>query len=245
MNNNKQNDGMVEYPIRINRYLYLKNYCSRRKADEMIEKGQVTVNGKDAVLGQKVELNDKVEVGSEMKKLKQNYEYFIFNKPTGVVSHNPQEGEKSVEEFLPKNKKLSPVGRLDKKSEGLMLLTNDGRIIDKMLNPKNEHEKEYSIRVDKEIKTRFIKRMSEGVDIEGYFTKPAKVTQTGPKSFRIILTEGKKHQIRRMCMALGYQVQNLNRLRIMNIKLSSLKSGESRPLFQDEKMDLLKRINII
>jgi pseudouridine synthase len=180
-----------------------------------------------------------------MKKLKQNYEYFIFNKPTGVVSHNPQEGEKSVEEFLPKNKKLSPVGRLDKKSEGLMLLTNDGRIIDKMLNPKNEHEKEYSIRVDKEIKTRFIKRMSEGVDIEGYFTKPAKVTQTGPKSFRIILTEGKKHQIRRMCMALGYQVQNLNRLRIMNIKLSSLKSGESRPLFQDEKMDLLKRINII
>jgi 23S rRNA pseudouridine2604 synthase len=245
MNNNKQNDGMVEYPIRINRYLYLKNYCSRRKADEMIEKGQVTVNGKNAVLGQKVELNDKVEVGSEMKKLKQNYEYFIFNKPTGVVSHNPQEGEKSVEEFLPKNKKLSPVGRLDKKSEGLMLLTNDGRIIDKMLNPKNEHEKEYSIRVDKEIKTRFIKRMSEGVDIEGYFTKPAKVTQTGPKSFRIILTEGKKHQIRRMCMALGYQVQNLNRLRIMNIKLSSLKSGESRPLFQDEKMDLLKRINII
>jgi 23S rRNA pseudouridine2604 synthase len=224
MNNNKQNDGMVEYPIRINRYLYLKNYCSRRKADEMIEKGQVTVNGKNAVLGQKVELNDKVEVGSEMKKLKQNYEYFIFNNPTGVVSHNPQEGEKSVEEFLPKNKKLSPVGRLDKKSERLMLLTNDGRIIDKMLNPKNEHEKEYSIRVDKEIKTRFIKRMSEGVDIEGYFTKPAKVTQTGPKSFRIILTEGKKHQIRRMCMALGYQVQNLNRLRIMNIKLSSLKS---------------------
>ncbi|MFW5887236.1 MAG: pseudouridine synthase [Bacteriovoracia bacterium] len=235
----------IEYPIRINRYLYLKNYCSRRKADEMIEKGQVKINGKLAVLGQKVNKDDKVEVGSEMKKMKQNYEYFAFNKPIGVVSHNPQEGEKSVDDFFPANKKIAPVGRLDKKSEGLMLLTNDGRIIDKMLNPKYEHEKEYSVRVDKEIKSNFIRRMSNGVDIEGYRTKPAQITQSGPKSFRIILTEGKKHQIRRMCMALGYQVQNLKRLRIMNIRLAGLQTGESRPLFQDEKMELLKQINII
>ncbi|NCS99271.1 rRNA pseudouridine synthase [Candidatus Parcubacteria bacterium] len=235
----------IEYPIRINRYLYLKNYCSRRKADEMIEKGQVKVNGKLAVLGQKVNKDDKVEVGSEMKKMKQNYEYFAFNKPTGVVSHNPQEGEKSVDDFFPTNKKLAPVGRLDKKSEGLMFLTNDGRIIDKMLNPKYEHEKEYSVRVDKEIKSNFIRKMSNGVDIEGYRTKPAQITQSGPKSFRIILTEGKKHQIRRMCIALGYQVQNLKRLRIMNIQLAGLQTGESRPLFQDEKMELLKNINVI
>lgn len=235
----------IEYPIRINRYLYLNNYCSRRKADELIEKGLIKINGEKAVLGQKVNADDKVEVTKSVKKMVKNYEYHIINKPIGVVSHNPQQGEKSVEDYFPKEKQLAPVGRLDKKSEGLMLLTNDGRIIDKMLNPKYDHEKEYSVRVDKEIKPRLIRKMSTGVNIEGYMTKPAKVTQTGPKSFRIVLTEGKKHQIRRMCAALDYQVQNLKRLRIMNIKLSGLKSGESRPLFQDEKMELLKRIDLV
>jgi 23S rRNA pseudouridine2604 synthase len=245
-NNNQSNDGeSIEFPIRINRYLYLNNYCSRRKADELIEQGLIKINGEKAVLGQKVQKEDKVEVTKSVKKMVKNYEYFAFNKPIGVVSHNPQEGEKSAEDFFDKNKKLAPVGRLDKKSEGLMLMTNDGRIIDKMLNPKYDHEKEYSVRVDHEIKPRLIRKMADGVNIEGYMTKPAKVTQTGPKSFRIILTEGKKHQIRRMCAALDYQVQNLKRVRIMNIRLSGLKPGESRPLFQDEKMDLLKSIGVI
>lgn len=242
---NEQENAKIEYPIRINRYLYLNNYCSRRKADEMIEKGAVKINGKTAVLGQKVNETDKIEVGSSIKKLKQNYEYYIINKPIGVVSHDPQHGEKSVEEFFPAVKKLAPVGRLDKKSEGLMLLTNDGRIIDKMLNPKYEHEKEYSVRVDKEVKESFQRKMERGVNIEGYQTKPCKVIITGDKSFRIILTEGKKHQIRRMCSALDYQVRNLKRVRIMNIKLSGLKPGENRPLFQDEKIALLKSIGII
>ncbi len=235
----------IEYPIRINRYLYLKNYCSRRMADQLIGKGSVKINGVKAVLGQKVSSTDKVEVSDFIKKMSKNYEYFIFYKPIGVVSHNPQQNEKSVEDFFPKNKKLSPVGRLDKKSEGLMFLTNDGRIIDKMLNPKYQHQKEYSVRVDKEIKESFIRKMTKGVNIEGYKTKLAEITQTGPKSFRIILTEGKKHQIRRMTMALGYQVQNLKRIRIMNISLSGLKEGESRPLKQEEKITLLKKLGIV
>jgi len=245
MSNYEEANPQIEYPIRINRYLYLNNYCSRRKADEMIEKGAVKINGKIAVLGQKVNEKDNVEVGSSIKKLKQNYEYFIFNKPIGVVSHNPLEGEKSAEEFFPASKKLAPVGRLDKKSEGLMFMTNDGRIIDKMLNPKYEHEKEYSVRVDKPVKESFKRKMEAGVDIEGYKTKPCKVTITGEKSFRIILTEGKKHQIRRMCAALDQQVRNLKRVRIMSLRLSGLQTGENRALFQDEKMELLKSIGII
>ena len=245
MSNYEVANPQIEYPIRINRYLYLNNYCSRRKADEMIEKGAVKINGKIAVLGQKVNEKDNVEVGSSIKKLKQNYEYFIINKPIGVVSHNPLEGEKSIEEFFPPVKKLAPVGRLDKKSEGLMLMTNDGRIIDKMLNPKYEHEKEYSVRVDKVVKESFKRKMEAGVDIEGYKTKPCKVVITGEKSFRIVLTEGKKHQIRRMCAALDQQVRNLKRVRIMSLRLSGLQSGENRALFQDEKMELLKSIGII
>jgi len=238
-------DSQIEYPIRINRYLYLNNYCSRRKADEMIEQGSIKINGKKAVLGQKVNMNDKVEVGSAVKKLKQNYEYFLFYKPKGVVSHDPQQGEQSAEDFFPSSKKLAPVGRLDKKSEGLLFMTNDGRIIDKMLNPKYEHEKEYTVRVDKEIKESFLKKMERGVNIEGYMTKPAVLKQSGPKSFRIILTEGKKHQIRRMTIALGYQVQNLKRMRIMNLSLSGLFPGQSRQLNQTEKMDLLKEVGVI
>ena len=245
MNNNEETNSQIEFPIRINRYLYLKNYCSRRKADEMIEKGAVKINGKIAVLGQKVQLTDNVEVGTSIKKLKQNYEYFIFNKPIGVVSHNPLQGEKSAEEFFPAAKKLAPVGRLDKKSEGLMFMTNDGRIIDKMLNPKYEHEKEYAVRVDKEVKESFKRKMEEGVNIEGYITKPCKLVITGEKSFRIILTEGKKHQIRRMCAALDQQVRNLKRVRIMSLKLSGLQTGENRALFQDEKIELLKSIGVI
>jgi len=245
MNNNEETNSQIEYPIRINRYLYLKNYCSRRKADEMIEKGAVKINGKKAVLGQKVQLEDNVEVGTSIKKLKQNYEYFIFNKPIGVVSHNPLEGEKSAEEFFPATKKIAPVGRLDKKSEGLMFMTNDGRIIDKMLNPKYEHEKEYAVRVDKEVKESFKRKMEGGVNIEGYVTKPCKLIITGEKSFRIILTEGKKHQIRRMCAALDLQVRNLKRVRIMSLKLSGLQPGENRALFQDEKIELLKSIGVM
>lgn len=236
----------IEYPIRLNRYLYLKGYCSRRKADEYIEKGQVKINGKAAKLGQKVNEEDNVEISKKIKELPKNYEYWILYKPRGVVSHNPQEGEKDAVSFIKdgEKKRLSPVGRLDKESEGLMFLTNDGRIIDKLLNPKYEHSKEYVVRVDKKISNLLTKHLSKGVDIEGYKTKPAKVKQTGDRSFRITLTEGKKHQIRRMCAALGYQVKELKRVRIMSLKLGYLFPGQKRELRVEERLELLKSLGL-
>lgn len=235
----------IEYPIRINKYLYLTNFCSRRKADELIEQGLIKINGKNAVLGQKILETDKIKIDDKIKNMIKEYNYYIFNKPRNVVSHNPQEGEKTVENFFPPNLKLSPVGRLDKDSTGLMFLTDDGRIIDKMLNPKYDHEKEYEVSVNKTLKESFQRKMENGVDIEGYKTKPSKVKIIGEKSFIIILTEGKKHQIRRMCAALGYTVTNLKRTRIMNLEIGDLEEGRSRKLKDDEKNKLLEKIGVI
>ena len=218
----------IQYPIRINRYLFLKGYCSRRKADKFIQDKLVKINGKVAVLGDKVKKEDSVEVSKEVKEEAKKYEYIAYYKPRGIVSHNPQEGEKGIEDIFKWKTPLSPLGRLDKASEGLMLLSNDGRIVDKLLNPKNEHEKEYVVKVDKKITGIFIKKMESGVKIERYKTKPSKVIKINPNTFRIVLTEGKKHQIRRMCAALGYQVQSLKRIRIANIKLGTLKSKQYR-----------------
>jgi len=231
----------IEYPIRINRYLYLMGYCSRRQADKYIEKGMVQINGKKAVIGQKVQKNDAIELSKVIKKLPESYEYYAFNKPIGIVSHNPQKSERSIEHIFNKKVDLFPLGRLDKASHGLMILTNDGTIVDKILNPKNAHEKEYSVKVDKELKPSFERKMAKGVKIEEYITKPAKVKVKGKRLFDITLTEGKKHQIRRMGAALGYQVIDLKRTRIMNIRLGSLPEGKGRPLTPKEKFDLLKR----
>lgn len=222
--------------------MYLNNICSRREADRLIERGLVRINGEVAVLGQKVNEGDKVEFTKSVKKMIGNYKYFVFNKPRGIVSHNPQEGEESVEDIV--KEKVSPVGRLDKESEGLMLLTNDGRIVDKILNPNFSHEKEYKVTVDKAIKSSFKKKMERGVNIEGYITKPTKVKLTGESSFVITLTEGKKHQIRRMCMALGYTVKKLVRTKIMNLKLGNLPKGEYRELTEDERNELLDQIGL-
>lgn len=242
----------LEYPIRINRYLHMLGYCSRRQADEYIERGSVKINGKIAKLGQKVEQGDNVEIGKSIKKIAKSLEYFIINKPKGVVSHNPKEGEKDAEMIFKKtplgenfSEKVFPIGRLDKNSEGLMLLTNDRRIVDQLLNPKYDHEKEYTVTVDKEINNYFAKRMSYGVDIEGYTTKPCVVKIKSKRIFLIILTEGKKHQIRRMCAALGFQVTKLKRVRMINIKLGSLPTGASRALRQEEKIGILKKAGII
>lgn len=232
----------IEYPVRVNRYLYLLGYCSRRQADKYITEGKVKINGKTAEIGQKVEKTDKVVVDSKIESLPKNYKYFIYNKPAGIVSHSPQGNEKSVEDVFKTKVKVFPIGRLDKLSRGLMLLTNDGRIVDKLLNPKYPHEKEYSVRVDKVLKQGAINRMKRGVRIEGYMTKEAKVRMTGEKQMRIILTEGKKHQIRRMCAALGYQVKDLLRVRIMNLKIRNLPEGKGRELTEEEKTELLSII---
>lgn len=229
---------MIEYPIRINRFLYLNNLCSRRQADKYIEQGLVKINGEVAVLGQKVNEGDKVEIAEEIETKKESFRYVAFYKPKGIATED-------VEEHYKKLKGLNYLGRLDKASEGLLFFTNDTRIVDKMLNPKYEHEKEYRVRVDKELKPSFKNKMEKGVNIEGYVTKPCKVEITGPKAFKIILTEGKKHQIRRMTMALGYQVQNLKRTRIMNITLGNLTKGDSKELSPKVKFDLLKSVGLI
>jgi 23S rRNA pseudouridine2604 synthase len=235
----------ITYPVRINRYLLLKGFCSRRKADDLIARGSVKINGEPAKIGQKVNAGDDVQLSKNAKAMPARYKYFLYNKPRGFVSHNPQLGEESADNVIPTAKgesPVAPVGRLDKDSEGLMFLTNDGRIIDKILNPKFAHEKEYIVKVDKKVRQTFLNALSNGVNIEGYRTKSAKTSPVGEDSFKIILTEGKKHQIRRMCAALGYQVLKLKRVRIMDLKLGSLKSGEFRPLTDSEKENLFSSI---
>jgi 23S rRNA pseudouridine2604 synthase len=247
--NNSDLTPEIEYPVRINRYLYLKGYCSRRRADDFIASGKVLVNGKPAVLGQKITATDSVTVGKAVKKLQDNYIYYAFNKPVGIVTHNPQQDEQGVEDiFRPASRATAPharvsaVGRLDKNSRGLLLLTNDGRIVDRLLSPKFEHEKEYVVEVNKKLSPRVARQMERGVTIEGYRTKPAKVDILDDHRFRIILTEGKKHQIRRMVTALGYEVVDLERVRIMNIWLRDLKPGTARAIEGEELENLLKKV---
>lgn len=245
MHNTKKETPEIEYPLRINRYLHLTGVCSRRAADRLIEQNEVFINNKVAVLGQKVNQGDSVTLGSEAKKLQKSYKYYLYNKPVGVVSHNPQYGEKSAVQDANLPPDFAPVGRLDKASEGLMLLTNDGRIVDKMLNPKFDHTKEYFVKLDKPVRNFHIKLMQNGVDIEGYTTKPADVTKITDKEIAIVLTEGKKHQIRRMCAALGYQVTMLKRVGIMNLILGGLTQSETRALTNEEASTLLSTIGVI
>ncbi|MFC1732705.1 pseudouridine synthase [candidate division KSB1 bacterium] len=234
----------ITYPIRINRYLYLKGFCSRRKADQLIEKGDILINGKVATLGAKVLEGDNVVVGKQVRKLTSEYKYFLYHKPRGIVSHNPQGDEKSIEDVSGLGKDFFPVGRLDKASHGLMLLTNDGRIVNSLLSPEFAHEREYVVKVDKRITNSFITRMKKGVNIEGYVTKPATARKVNDLTFNITLTEGKKHQIRRMTVALGYQVKDLKRIRIMNLTLNTVEEGKCRELSNEEKKALLKALSI-
>jgi 23S rRNA pseudouridine2604 synthase len=233
----------INYPIRINRYLLLKGLASRRKADEYISAGKVKINGRKAVLGDKVGENDVVEVDQDIEKKAKNRLYIALNKPEGIVSHNPAPGQKSVEDIVSVGRPVFPLGRLDRASWGLMILTDDGTIVDKLLNPKHEHEKEYVVEVDKNLKSNFKRLMEKGVRLENFTTKPAKVEVLSEKKFRIILTEGKKHQIRRMCDKLGYVTRDLKRIRIANIRLSKLKPGEWRKIEGKELEIFLKSIN--
>ncbi len=237
----------IPYPIRLNRYLYLQNICSRREADRLIESGKVFVNGKPAKIGQKIESSDKVTLSQSAEKKVSEKIYIVMNKPVGVVSHDPQQGEQSATDLLPREYRsmnLAPLGRLDKASHGLLLLSNDGTIVDKLLNPKNNHEKEYVVEVDKHLDKNFYESMAAGVNIEGYRTKPATIKKVANKTFSLVLTEGKKHQIRRMCAALGYQVVDLKRIRVQNIKLGKLKPGEVRTIEGLEQLEFLKSIGV-
>ena len=226
--------------IRINRYLYLKNICSRREADRLIEKGLIFVNGKKAKLGQKISENDNVDIKEEALQKLKNKIIIILNKPKNYVSANPQGNEKEANNLLPFSEKLSPVGRLDKNSHGLLLLTNDGRIVNKLLNPDFDHDKEYIVKVDKRITPTFLNQIKNGVNIEGYITKKTKIKKIDSKTFSLILTEGKKHQIKRMCQSLGYTVIDLQRTRILNLKLNNLEIGKYRKIEGKEYLNFME-----
>ena len=211
--------------MRINKYLALRQLATRREADTYIEAGKVTINGRKAVLGDKVNEGDKVELQSP----KRTYRYFAFNKPRGIVTHSPQEFERDVRQEAG-IEEVFPLGRLDKESHGLIILTDDGRITDKLLNPDFEHDKEYKVKVREPLTPDFAEKMSAGLDIGGYVTRPCIIDELGPNHFAITLTEGKKHQIRRMCEAMQRTVLDLERTRVMNIKLGNLPVGATRPI---------------
>ncbi len=222
---------MSIFPMRINKYLAEQKIASRREADALIDAGKVLVNGKKAELGQQVTAEDKVEITGTSKK----YQYLAYYKGRGVITHSPSEGEVDIAMRLKKDYSLTtvaPVGRLDKDSEGLIILSNDGRITGPLLNPEAGHEKEYEVTVDKNVTGMFLKLMAIGVDIEGYHTKPAQIKPNSKnnKKFNLIITEGKKHQIRRMCAALGYQIDTLKRVRIANIDIGTLKPNQYRKI---------------
>lgn len=214
--------------MNINKYLADKGYCTRREGEQLVRQKKVFINGRLAILGDKVTEQDKVEVHGMTQK---TYKYLAYHKPQGLATDSPIEG-------------LFYVGRLDKNSSGLLILTNDGRITDRLLNPKREHDKEYLVTTAQKLRPSFKQHMEKGVDIGDTVTKPCKVEVTGEKTFKITLTEGKKHQIRRMCVALHTDVANLKRTRVMNIKLGTLKPGQTRPLTGTELSTFLKNLGL-
>jgi len=215
-NNTASNGINIIYPVRINRYLALNNFATRTGADDLIKKGYVTINGRKAVLGDKVEKDDKVLVNKSAPK--KDYVYYAYNKDIGI-STNPDAGSKDILQVVKFPVRVFPVGRLDKDSHGLMLMTNDGRVTDRLLSPKYVHEKEYVVKVEPTFSDNFVELMSNGVHFDRFISKKCKVERKTKDTFFIILTEGKKRQIRRMCEALHHKVIDLKRIRIMNIEL--------------------------
>ncbi len=229
------------FPMRINKYLAWQKYTTRRGADELIETGQVYINGKHAVLGDKVLETDTVEVKRKGKQ--KELVYYAYNKPKGVLTHSATEEETDIahEVDIPD---VFPVGRLDKDTHGLIILTNDGRITERLLHPRFDHEKEYVVTTKEPLRSSFKTKMEAGVRIEYEMTKPCKVKVLDEHSFRIILTEGKKHQIRRMCVALFQEVKDLKRVRVMTVELGRLKGGEVRKLEGVEKDTFLQSLDL-
>lgn len=224
---------------RINKFLSEAGYCSRRAADKLIEQGRVTINGTVPLMGAKIRTGDTVQVdGKTINKSSESLVYLALNKPRGIVCTTDTRVEKNnIVDFINYPKRIFPIGRLDKDSQGLLLLTNDGDIVNKILRARNKHEKEYIVTVNKPINTAFINKMSQGVPILETITRPCQVTALGKSKFKIILTQGLNRQIRRMCEYLGYHVKTLTRIRIMNIHLDT-KMGEYRELTQTELENL-------
>ena len=225
-------------PVRLNKYLSEAGVCSRREADRLIETGRVTVDGKKAVTGMRVMPGQVVKIGQKTVSRQDEMVVLAVNKPRGIVCTEERRERNSIVRFLDYPVRVTYVGRLDKDSRGLLLMTNNGDIINRMMRAANYHEKEYKVTVDKEITDDFIRKMASGVAILDTVTRPCRVEKLGKYTFRIILTQGLNRQIRRMCETLGYEVKDLVRVRIMNIRLGSLKEGEYRKLTDEELNEL-------
>ncbi len=225
---------MEENKTRINKFLSESGYCSRREADKLIEQGRVTINGAIPEMGTKVGPNDEVRVNGQLiNEKKDGFVYLLFNKPIGIECTTNQSIKNNVVDYINYPERVFPIGRLDKASEGLLLMTNDGDIVNKILRARNNHEKEYIVTVNKPITERFIKRMASGVPILETVTRKCKVEQISKFTFRIILTQGLNRQIRRMCEYLDYEVTALKRIRIINISLD-VPVGKYRELTKKE-----------
>ena len=233
---------MTEHKVRINKFLSQAGFCSRREADKFILDERVTINGIVAKMGEKIDPNDDISVDGERISKKSNKKiYIILNKPKGIVCTTDSGVEKNnIIDYVNHPKRIFPIGRLDKTSEGLIFLTNDGDIVNKILRAKNKHEKEYHVTVDKPITHEFIQQMSKGVPILNTVTRPCEIKRIKDYEFKIILTQGLNRQIRRMCEYLGYRVKKLKRIRIMNIKLD-IPLGEWR-YFNDQEFSELKEM---
>ena len=228
--------------IRLNKYIASSGLCSRREADTLIESGKVTINGEIALQGSKVMDGDIVLVNARKVTPDDDMVYIAFNKPLGVTCTTDKRDPSNIIDYIGFDERIFPVGRLDKNSSGLILLTNDGSIVNKLLRAENGHEKEYLVTVNRPYDKNFLRSMESGVPVLGQLTLPCKIKPAGDKTFKIILHQGLNRQIRRMCEYLGYKVTRLKRIRFMNISLGDLETGKWRYLTSAEKKELLKDI---
>ena len=234
--------------IRLNKYLASCGLCSRREADRLIEQGRVQVNGEVALVGQAVSAEDEIKVNKKVIQARQKNVVLAYYKPIGVVcTEKDKYAEKKVTDMIKYPVRVTYAGRLDKDSEGLLLLTNDGDLINAMMRGANRHEKEYVVKVDKKITPVFISEMAKGVFLKELelTTRACEIREIGPYTFQIILTQGVNRQIRRMCQALGYQVKSLKRIRVMSVKLGDLRPGEYREVDAEGLKQLYKECNML
>lgn len=229
--------------IRLNKYIADAGHCSRREADKWIEEGRVLIDGRRGTLGDRVLPGMKVSIQGERVKVNNKNVYIVLNKPVGIVCTTDKREPMNVVDFVDHDRRIYPIGRLDKDSEGLLLMTSDGDIVNRILRAAGRHEKEYQVTVDKPVTNEFLTKMASGVKILGTTTLPCQIKKTGEKAFTIILTQGLNRQIRRMCETLGYRVKTLKRVRIMNIYLGSLKIGQWRNLTAHEMEELMRRLD--
>ncbi len=229
--------------LRLNKAISDTGYCSRREADKLIEQGRVTINGNIGVLGEKVTASDSIAVDGVTISVKEKPVYIIFNKPVGIICTTDKSTGNNIIDFIKHPNRIFPIGRLDKASEGLIFLTSDGNIVNKILRAGNNHEKEYLVTVNKNITNTFINEMSNGIPILNTVTKKCKVEKVNDYVFRIILTQGLNRQIRRMCTYLDYEVKKLQRIRIMNISLDNLAIGSWRNMTEIELEFILHAVS--